>query len=104
MKNELEKKTKSSFIAHALNHGLSLIAAPWNIPLADITDSIDRSGARVISALEGKRDRVVAKGQTLERNGSRLQLGKEDTIYKYGEFWLARGEYPNGVNNTVIYA
>jgi hypothetical protein len=109
MKKESKHISKKEFAQFALKNGLSLVGSPWNRGMDEIHALIDEKGESVLMALGGKRDKVTGNAQHLKRvksdgGSSHLRLGKEDKIYAYGNFFLVRGEHPDGSNNTVIYA
>jgi len=104
----LETKTKAEFARSAKSNGVNLVGAPWNMSLADIVSLINEQGERIIANTTGKRERVTGSACHLKREKfdggvSHLRMGKEDTVYSYGQFWLIRGEHDNGSNNTVVY-
>ena len=105
---ELKKETKAEFARVAKQNGVALVGAPWNMAIEEVTGIIDKQGERVAENLNGKRDRVTGSPSHLlrekaEGGNSHLRMGKDDTVFSYGHFWLVRGEHEDGSNNTVIY-
>jgi len=105
---KLKKETKAKFARVANQNGVALVGAPWNMTIEDVTGIIDKQGDQVAANLNGKRDRVTGSPSHLlreksEGGTSHLRMGKDDTVFSYGQFWLVRGEHEDGSNNTVIY-
>ena len=105
---KLKKETKAEFARVAKKNGVALVGAPWNMAIETVTCIIDKQGERVAKSLNGKRDRVTGSPshllrETVDGGVSHLRMGKEDTVFSYGQFWLIRGEHEDGSNNTVIY-
>lgn len=108
MKNQIEKTTKAAFTRHAMKSGLHLVGAPWNITLDSVCETIDSQGGKILEAIGERRDKITGTAYRLIRHTqaggkSHLHIGGEDTVFRYGEFWLIRGEHGENSNNTVIY-
>ena len=106
--NTLTKATKAEFARHATLNGLHLLGSPWNTSIEKVCQAIDKQGDSILNNIGDNRQKVTGTVKHLTRHKpdgftSHLRLGADDTVYRYGNFWLVRGEFQNGSNNTIIY-
>lgn len=103
---EYNKITKKEFINHAVSNGIALLGAKG----CSLNEAINILDSAKIDLSTVSRVKCTVAGQHLKRGTSNLHLGKDDTIYKAGDFFIVYSFSPADSHcsfdsyNCIFYA